>query len=253
MNVIRLVRTDLLKQRTVRLFAGAVAAAPVIGGLVVLAVFGAAGKQGNDPLSPESLVQVVGAPSSVITIAALLLGVLGMAGEYRHQTITTTYLATPRRRDVVVSKLGAHALTGVAMAVGCIAGTLAVAIPWLQGADVPVEFPSEMARVVAGLVVSSALHAALGVAIGALIRNQTAAVAAVLVWFLAVEGLLSDLLRFGDVVHWFPGAVAAALVRPEAQVVTGSLPLAAAAAVFTAYVAIAATAGIALQTRKDIS
>ena len=59
-----LIRTELLKQRTVRLFVAGVLAAPVVAGLVTVAVLGAAGHQGNDPLSPASLVQTVGAPSA---------------------------------------------------------------------------------------------------------------------------------------------------------------------------------------------
>lgn len=66
--------------------------------------------------------------------------------------------------------------------------------------------------IVAGMVFSTAMHAALGVAIGALLRNQTAAVAAVLVWLLALEGILADVLRSAAVLDWLPGALAAALV-----------------------------------------
>jgi ABC-2 type transport system permease protein len=246
-NVVRLVRTELLKQRTLRLYVAGFVAAPVVAGLVVLAVFGAAGKQGNPPLEPENLLQVVGAPAPVITMLALLLGVLGMAGEYRHQTITTSYLATPRRRDVVVAKLAAHTVTAVAMAWAAVVATLAVAVPWLQSAGVPIRFRGEMVGLVLGLVGSCALHAALGVGIGAIVRNQTAAITVVLVWFLAVEGLLSDVLGgFGRWDGWMPGEAAAGLVTPDGQLLVSALT-------FLAYVAVAAAAGIALQTRKDIS
>ena len=55
----RLVRTELLKQRTTRAFATAVAAVPVVAGLVILASFSAAGKQGNEPLGPDHLLQAL--------------------------------------------------------------------------------------------------------------------------------------------------------------------------------------------------
>src|SRR6187200_2279284 len=89
----RLVRTELLKQRTTRVPLAGICAAPVVAGLVTVAVLSFAGKQGNDPLGTDSLHQAIGAPADVITVIAVMLGVLGMAGEFRHQTITTTFLA----------------------------------------------------------------------------------------------------------------------------------------------------------------
>ncbi len=77
----RNIRTELLKQRSTRMFVAGVLAAPVIAALVTFAVFSAAGKQGNAPLGPLSLVQAIGAPASIITLIAVMLGVFGMAGE----------------------------------------------------------------------------------------------------------------------------------------------------------------------------
>ena len=46
-------------------------------------------------------------------IFALVLGVTGMTGEYRYQTITPTFLATPRRAKVVLGKAGANLVVGL--------------------------------------------------------------------------------------------------------------------------------------------
>ena len=59
----RLVRTELLKQRTTRTFVFGVLLAPVVGALVTYANYSLAGKQGNDPLGPHSFVQALGAPA----------------------------------------------------------------------------------------------------------------------------------------------------------------------------------------------
>lgn len=247
----RLVRTELLKQRTTRTLVAGIAAAPVVAGLVTIAILSAAGKQGNDPLSPDNLVQVLGAPAGAITLIAILLGVLGTAGEYRHQTITTTFLASPRRRDVVIAKLAAHSLTGAAMGVLSLAVSTAIAVPWLRYSGVDLHVGSDTIRVAAGLVVSTALHAALGVSVGALIRNQTAAAAAVLVWLLAVEGLIGDLLGRFEFVRWFPAAAGRAIVHVGPSGVNLSSPIA--AVVFSAYVVVLAAFGARLTMRRDIT
>jgi ABC-2 type transport system permease protein len=246
-----LIRTELLKQRTLRTFLAGVAAAPVVAALVTVAVLGGAGHQGNDPLSEESLVQVVGAPVSVVTAIALLLGVLGMAGEYRHETITTTFLATPRRRDVVVAKLVAHAITGALIGVLSLAVSVAIAIPWLVSSDVAVGLDAEVVRVALGVVASTALYGALGVSVGALIRNQTAACAAVLVWLLAVEGLLGDIFNGSAFLRWLPIAAAHAIVRAEPAADSLSVPVG--AAVFGAYVVALAVAATRITLQRDVT
>lgn len=244
-----LIRAELLKQRTTPAFLAAFAAVPVIAVLVTLAVYGAAGHQGNDPLGPDSLVHAVGAPASVITMLALLLGVVGMAGEYRHKTITTTLLAAPRRGEVVVAKVAAHAATAAAMAVVTIAVSLTVAVPWLHQAGVPIANVDEAASVGLALVVSTVLYAALGVAAGALLRNQTAAVGVVLVWVLKGEDLIALLPGLSRVADWLPTTLAEGLVRAGA----GSPSPWAATAVLIAYTAALAALGTRLTLSRDVT
>jgi ABC-2 type transport system permease protein len=229
----RLIRAELLKQRTTPVYLLAFAAVPVIAALVTFGVYGAAGRQGNDPLGPDSLVQALGSPAAVLTLIALLLGIVGMAGEYRHQSITNTLLVVPRRREVVLAKLAAHAITGAAMGALSLAVSAAIAVPWLARAGVDADLDGRVLGMVAAMVFSTALHAALGVAVGALVQNQTAAVAGVLVWLLAGEGILANVLHSPAVLDWLPGALAAALVGAGPD----GIPAWAAAAGLTAYAA----------------
>lgn len=247
----RLVRTELLKQRTVPSFVAAFATAPVAGALVAVAVLDAAGSQGNDPLGPDSLVLTIGAPASVVTLIALLLGLLAMAGEHRHETITTTFLATPRRRDVVLAKLAAATLTGAAVGSLSVAGSAVVAVPWLRSAGVPVDPGGDVLAVVAGLVASTALYGALGVSVGALVRSQTVAVALVLSWILAVEGVVAQVFAASGVGDWLPAAAGRALVSAGRS--AGALDPPAAAAVFAAYVAAFAAAAALFTLRRDVT
>src|SRR3954453_12188579 len=238
-----LIRTELLKQRTLRTFRIGVAAAPVVAALITIAILSAAGHQGNAPLSDGSLVEAIGGPASVITVISLILGVLGMAGEYRHETITNTFLATPRRRDVVMAKLAAHATTGAVIGAVSLLVSAAISIVWLRANHVAVTIDSEVIRVALGVVVSSALFGALGVSIGALVRNQTTACTAVLVWLLAVEGIVRDVFHGSGFVRWLPVAVG------RNMVVTGSsagVSIPVSAAIFAVYVAAFAVVAIRL-------
>jgi len=247
----RLIRTELLKQRATRSFVAGVVAAPVLGAFITVAVYGAAGKNGNAPLGADSFVQALGAPASVITLIAVVLGVLGMAGEYRHQTVTTTFLATPRRRDVVVGKLMAHALTGALMGLLSVAAAAAVAGPWLQREGVAVVVDSEVASIAAGVVLSASLYGALGVALGALLRNQTAAIGVVIAWLLAVEGIVTDVFQRSAFVHWMPAAAGRAMVGAADRAHGLSAPVA--AAVFAAYVLAFALVATRLTLHRDVS
>jgi ABC-2 type transport system permease protein len=247
----RLVRTELLKQRTTRTAIAGVAVTPAIAAIIALVLLDAAGEQGNEPLSSDSLGHVVAGPASVITLIALLLGVVAMTGEYRHQTITTTFLATPHRRDVVRSKLAAASLTGAFVGALSLVVSASIAVPWLAVNGIDTTPDADVVRVAVGLVASTALYGALGVAIGALVRNQTTAVAIVLTWLLAVEGIIGDVFHDSSVVEWLPAAAGRALVQVGSSNDGPSAP--AAAGVFVLYVAGLAFGGIRLTLDRDIT
>lgn len=246
-----LLRTELLKQRTLRTFGIGIAVAPLIAALVTVAIFSTAGHQDNAPLSDRSLVEAIGGPVSVITVIALILGILGMAGEYRHKTITTTFLSTPRRRDVIMAKLAAHAITGAVIGALSLVVSAAISIVWLRADHIAVNIDRDVIRVALGVVASSALFGALGVSIAALIRNQTAACAAVLVWLLAVEGIIRDVFHGSVFVRWLPIAAAHAIVRAGSSGSGPSVPVAAAA--FTAYVAAFAAVATRMTLQRDVT
>ena len=174
-----------------------------------------------------------------------------MAGEYRHQTITTTFLASPRRRDVVIAKLLAHSLTGALIALLSLSVAAAIAVPWLHASGVDIHIDAEVIRVAAGLVASTALYGSLGVSIGALIRNQTAAAAVILIWLLAVEGFIGDLLHDAAVVQWLPAATGRALVHIGPS--DNGLPVLAFAGTFAVYIVGFAAAGTRLTVNRDIT
>jgi ABC-2 type transport system permease protein len=212
------------------------AAVPAVAAIVTFALLSAAGTPGNPPLHPDNFPQSLGAPAWVTTVIALVLGVVGMAGEYRHQTITTTFLATPRRQEVVVAKVVAYAGAGAAMGLVSLAVSTAVAVPWLMANDVTVPINGEVVAVAAGVIVSTALFGALGVA-----------VAGVLVWLLTIEGVMGDIFPGAGFLHWLPAATGHAVVFP------GGLPAGLAAVMFAGYVAAFAAAATRLTVSRDIT
>jgi ABC-2 type transport system permease protein len=122
---------------------------------------------------------------------ASLIGVMSIAGEFRHGTIRPTFVFTPRRRRVISAKvLSSIVLGGVfgviteAVAFGVGLGILAI-----RGVDVVVP-THELLLVAAGSIACAALMAALGVGVGAVARNQVLAVIGVVVWFMVVENVV---------------------------------------------------------------
>ena len=97
----RLIRAEFTKLATTRLIYGLTAAMAAFAVLTVVAGIAYAGQEGNPSLSADSLPTIVAAPVTLLSGAALLLGILGMAGEFRHQTVTQTFLVTPDRGRVV--------------------------------------------------------------------------------------------------------------------------------------------------------
>jgi ABC-2 type transport system permease protein len=246
--MIRLVRAELTKLATTRLIYGMAAAMAAFAVLTVAANI--LGVEGAPPLAADSFPMLVGGPVTLLSGAALLLGILGMAGEFRHQTVTQTFLVTPDRGRVVAAKLVAYPLAGIALALGILAFTAAVAAGWLAAKGItPSLLDARLGRVLLGAVLAAGLCGLVGVGVAALVRNQVAALIGVAVWVLLVEGLLMSLLNAPSLGKWLPSAAAAALTNPGGaglSRVAGSLLLA-------GYALALALVGTRLVVRRDIT
>jgi ABC-2 type transport system permease protein len=245
----RLIRAELAKLRTSRTTPMLLAAMVGFAIITVIFVVTVSGTQGNPPLGADSLRHLVAAPSRVISGVALLVGILALTGEFRHQTITQTFLITPNRGRVVAAKLAAGILVGLVFAATSTVAVLAVGLPWLAAKGVPIQLDSGFGQKVAGVLAAAALSGLLGVAVAALVRNQVAAVVGALLWFLVIEGILPAVLRAPTLPRWLPGGAAAALTDPGGRY----LSLWAGGLLLAGYGLVLAAIGSRLTLRRDIT
>ena len=122
---------------------------------------------------------------------ALILGILIMTNEYRHGTAVGTFLVTPKRSTVLVAKLIAASLAGLVIQLFSFIFAITsgfIALTFFEPhAPVPAEllFKVFRASAISGLVLGI-----VGVGLGALVKNQIAAVTGAVIWTLIVEGLV---------------------------------------------------------------
>jgi ABC-2 type transport system permease protein len=149
----------------------------------------------DDPEFQRDLVSnAVAAP-----LIALLLGIMSVTVEWRHGTITRTFLVTPRRLRVLVAKGVFAFLLGVVLAVLAVVVVLVVAIPVLSGEGTSFELDGALASRIGRIILTGALWGAIGVGVGALVQNQTAALVGAIIWIVVVEPLVGALLGLADV------------------------------------------------------
>lgn len=189
-------------------------------------------------------------------IFALLLGITGMTSEYRYQTITPTFLVTPRRGHVVVAKMLAHLGMGllfgmVAILTALTAGAVVIALRGYElGLGADRLWPS------AGLaVLAVAIWTLLGIGIGTLIRNQIVAILLVILVAFLIEPLVTiafGALDLGVVGKYLPTNASSALMQPGDSFVQ-YLDWWAGGLVLLAYAVVLAGLGMFLSVRRDVS
>jgi ABC-type transport system involved in multi-copper enzyme maturation permease subunit len=191
--MIRLIRIELLKLRTVGLTYALLAAAASLSALDAALI---AGQSGSGKLA--SLYTAAGLRGSISTIGFALLmscvlGIIVSSGEFRHRTATLTYLAEPRRWRVLAAKAVAAGAVGAVFGAVGVAMTTGVSLVFVAGDGYPVALAgTTIARYATGAVIGSALIAAFGVALGSLIRAQLGAVVGILLWGFFAESTLNN-------------------------------------------------------------
>jgi ABC-2 type transport system permease protein len=244
-------RAELLKHRTTRTNLGLLSA---MLGLVLLAVllhgFGLPAE--NLDSTSEQLTLVVGWGEKLGALFAGLLGAMSITSEIRHGTIRTTFLVTPQRARVLAAKVLASMPFGAGF--GLIATALAVGVgsASLRARGIESQLDGDAyALFLAGGAAGAALWAAIGVGLGAVVRNQVPTLIGICAWLLFVEGLLvGDLIGdVGDVGRFAPGAAAAALSGQDPdKLVAPAVGL----VLLGLYAAAAALAGSLTTARRDV-
>jgi len=196
---------------------------------------------------------------SLAYLLTLVVGVMSIGSEYRHKTITSTFLSTPKRVRVMVAKvaslLGIGVFYGLVFLIGSVGvGGATIAIKGFS----PFPETGPIARALALSLLVLGLWSLLGLGAGILIPNQVAAIliAVGAAWIVEpVAGILLGLVSWGKaIVPYLPSQATSAMVG---QINTSStvqqVSWWAAALVLVTYAAVLAGIGSLLTVRRDVT
>jgi ABC-2 type transport system permease protein len=202
--VIELIRAELLKLRTTRMVYSLLAALLLIVAIATVAVI--IDQSASQLAGEEDQSGFFGTAATGI-IFVLLLGVMLMSGEFRHGTITQTFLITPNRWKVLGAKLVAGAVLGFAFGAAAELFALVLAVPLLELKGVDLAFGDEANSLVIGTILATTICGMLGVALGSVIRNQVVAIIVVFAALLIVENIITAATesRWPEIPKYLPG------------------------------------------------
>jgi ABC-2 type transport system permease protein len=194
-------RAELLKIRSTRTTAGL-----VLGMVGIILLFSLlTGLLTKEPqlLTTDDQRSLLGI-GSLAGVFSALAGIMLMTSEYRYGTIRPTFLFNPRRSCVLRAKLGAGLLAGAVFGIAGEALGFGVGYASLAGRGIDYALDDrQTALLLVGTVAATAVWGAIGVALGAILRSQVAAIIGLLAWGFVAENLLFAFLpgigRFGPV------------------------------------------------------
>lgn len=194
-------------------------------------------------------------------LLTLAIGVMTVGAEYRHKTITATFLAEPKRSRVMVAK------TIMLLALGAMYGLASLIASVVTGATIlsarghePFGDP-EIWRTLALSLLVLGLWALIGLGVGILIPNQVAAllIAVGVAWIVEpIIGAVLPLTEIGaDIARYLPSQATNATLDVQnisfGGTVSDQLAWWAGALVLTGYAVVMAVIGTVRTVRADIS
>jgi hypothetical protein len=219
---------------------------------------------GNTPRLPADMLAVVvySVGASVGYVFPVLFGTLMVTAEYRHKTLTPTFLATPRRGTVMAAKVI------IGLVIGAVYGILTVLVSVAPAAGILAGYGLDTAlgagdtwAMLGRIVLGFALWALIGLGVGALVRNQVAAIVIVLAFTQFIGPIASVVGTFvkglDGVTQYLPGAASDALVGHSIYAIAGGasspgLEWWAGGLVLAGYAAVLIVLGWLVGWRRDI-
>jgi len=222
------------------------------GPLLVAAGISGLVESGGNTRDPQVQSQAL-AHVGLAAMLTLIFGILAVAGEYRHGTITDTYLSWPGRGRVLTAKLAVYALTGAAAGLVSSLTAVAVTAAWWAAKGSALQLSAGGSwQVLAGGVAANVAFAAIGVCVGALVRNLAGAIAVALAWIALVEGIAGQLLGSG-LARWLPFYASEALDRASLSPAIRLLPQWGGGLVLLGYAAAFTAAAFVTTLRRDVT
>lgn len=223
----------------------------------------------NMPAIPEEVLPplIYSLATAVGYIFPLLIGTLLVTGEFRHKTLTPTFLATPRRGVALTGKVVAGAIMGVVYGVLALVATVGPGAGLLAVFEVDTQLGDTDTWAMLGrIVIAFVLWVLVGIGVGTLVRNQVAAVVGVIAFTQFIEPILRTVAGFvdgvADAARFLPGAASDALVGASIYTSIGTGGAAAGAtplewwaggAVLLGYALVLLILGHLLSWRRDVS
>jgi ABC-2 type transport system permease protein len=248
-------RAELIKLRSVRMPVWLLLTALGLVVLLVLVTVPTPGGVGNvlSLHDTDLLARVIGVGSQGGFVIMLVLGILSFTQEFRFGTASSTFLVSPVRRRVLLAKSLALGVAGLVFAAAIITLDVVLSVALIDARGGTLVWSTQVAEVLAGATLVMALYGPIGVAIGALVRNQIAAIVGALVWLLVVEGLLVALLP--GIGRWMPGGATAGVLRLGREATTHGdlLPAWAGGLVLLAYATVIGLLAAVVTLRRDLT
>ncbi|SBT63247.1 ABC-type transport system involved in multi-copper enzyme maturation, permease component [Micromonospora sediminicola] len=262
-----LIRAESRRLLATRMWRGLLLAAVLLGGGLV-GLMALVGPENFDPPLPgldtevglRAVLGILGYTAFVPAAA----GTLAVTSEYRHGTAAVTFLFAPRRGRVLAAKLATHAVVGLAYGI-VLAGSAAVALFAVTAArGVPLGLPAPtVLALLARIGLAMTVYLLVGVGVGALLRNQVAALAVVVGYLYLGEPVLMMIPGVSALYPVLPGGATAALtdftyLADAMSDQTGGdavhlLPPAGGALLLTAYALVAAAVAVIVPMRRDVT
>ncbi len=244
-----LLSAELLKLRTTRTFVTLVSVTLVLS-LVVVGLTAIIA----DDFTEESVREMFTFDFSGLFI--LLLGVTGMAGEWRHRTITSSVLAAPDRIRLLAAKMIAYAVAGTVLSLIVTIAFMLEGTLILSLRDETTLGVSDLTDVLWRNLVIAALLGAFGVCVGGIVRNQIVAIVGLLVLSFVLEptllAVVPEVGKFGPTTGAPSGIIGISPVNDGGDPREGILDAWPALAVMLAWVGLGFAATAALLQKRDL-
>lgn len=261
-----LLRSEYLKVLTTKVWwgmliglLGALGLALLINGFVVA---DSIGKSYSDTSVEQHAANLYTSGQFFGVLLTALLATLLVTNEYRHQTATGTFLATPKRISVVMAKFIVALGWAMLYAFTCMVISIPVGAAVLSGQDVGAQLgEGKVLNAMLLNLVGFAVWAVLGIGIGTLLHSQVGAVVTLIVGYFGSQALGGTLAAMGEAwdiewmksVYWYlPYGATQAMTSAE-KLADGAPAWWGGMLVVLAYGAVAAFFGSWLTVKRDIS